>query len=56
MDYIINVLKPKKPLVTEIPTIKVTQYPRYEHNDFVAKEFIKTIMPFEKPTQSEIVS
>jgi hypothetical protein len=29
MDYIINVQKPKKPLVTKIPSIKITEYPKY---------------------------
>ena len=29
MDYIICVQKPKKPLVTKIPMIKLTEYPKY---------------------------
>ena len=30
MDYVINVQKPKKPLITEINTVKMTKYPKYE--------------------------
>ena len=37
MDYIINVQKPKKPMVTKIPSIKITGYPKYQHNSFVQK-------------------
>lgn len=35
MDYIFLVQKPKKPLATKIPSIKITEYPKYEHDDFV---------------------
>lgn len=35
LDYIVCVNKPKKPIVTEIPSLKVTEYPKYEHDSFV---------------------
>lgn len=37
LDYVICVQKPKKPIVTEITALKVSEYPKYEHNSFVEK-------------------
>lgn len=55
MNVIINVYKAKKPLVTVLTVYNLTHYPMYSHNEQIEKEFVKTIMPFEKPTQSEII-
>lgn len=55
MEVIINVNKPKKFKTTPISTLKLVHHPEYKHNPFVEKEFMKTVMPYEKPSQSEMV-
>lgn len=50
MNVVINVNKPKKLKTTPINTIKLTHHPEYKHNPFVEKEFMKTVMPYEKPS------
>ena len=55
VDYLIKVQKPKRPIVTEIKSIKVTKHPAYEHTSFIEGEFLKKMMSFEKPSQSEIM-
>lgn len=52
IDYIIKVQKPKRPIVTEINGYKIEKHPEYEHTKFIETEFLKKMMPFEKPTQS----
>jgi hypothetical protein len=54
LEYTINVMRPKRSTVTEIPMVKLKEFPEYQHNMFIEEEFIKTIMPFENPTTSEI--
>ena len=52
LDYLIKVRKPKRPIITEINTYKLTKYPPYEHSKFMEDEFLKTVMQFSKPTAS----
>ena len=35
VDYMIKVHKPKRPITTEIKSIKVTKHPAYEHTTFI---------------------
>lgn len=52
LSYLIRVRKPKKPLVTEIRTYKLTKYPPFEHSKAMETEFLKTVLKYEKPTPS----
>ena len=52
--YLMKVKKPKRPLVTEVLTYKMTKYPAYSHNKEIEEEFLKTILQTSKPTKSEL--
>lgn len=50
-----KVQKPSRPLTYEVLAVDLVKYPKYQHDKFVEEELIKKYMPFEKPTQSEIM-